>query len=127
MAKIKLGQKPKNFKRTVTFPMIDGTTGVIQMNFRYRTRSEFGAFIDEMLAEAGREKPANLDEFSMRDLMARTAGANANYVMSVAEGWDLEDEFSRANVEQLSDEVPAAVLNIMEAYKAAITEGRLGN
>jgi hypothetical protein len=127
MAKVKLGQKPKTFKRAVSFPMLDGTTGQIEMTFRYRTRSEFGAFIDQMLAQAGRQKAVNVDEFSMHELMAKTAGANADYVMAVAEGWDLEDEFCSANVEQLSDEVPAAVLSIMDAYKSAITEGRLGN
>jgi len=127
MAKITLGQKPKAFKRQVSFPMLDGTTGQIEMTFRYRTRSEFGTFIDEMLADAGREKTPNPDDFSMHDLMSKTAEANADYVIKVAEGWDLQDEFTRANVVQLSDEVPAAVLSIMEAYKTAITEGRLGN
>lgn len=125
MAKIKLGQKPKSFKRLVSFPMLDGTTGQIEMSYVYRTRKEFGVFIDKMLEDAGRTKSS--EDFSMEELMAKTADANAEYVMSVADGWNLDEEFSRANVEVLSDEVPAAVLAIMEAYRAAITEGRLGN
>ena len=46
MATIKLGNRPKAFKRIVTFDMLEGGKGSIECNFRYRTRSEFGVFID---------------------------------------------------------------------------------
>lgn len=39
MAKIKLGARPKNFTRTVSFPMLDGSTGKIEVTYKYRTRS----------------------------------------------------------------------------------------
>jgi hypothetical protein len=35
--------------------------------------------------------------------------------------------FSRAAVEQLCDELPGAAQDIMDAYRAAVVEGRLGN
>jgi hypothetical protein len=128
MAKIKLGNRPKNFKKVITFPMLDGSTGSIEVTYKYRTRTEFGFFIDEILEAAGKNKSQNGDtEFSMADLMEKTAGSNADYVLQVVEGWNLEEELSRANVEQLADELPAAVNAIMETYRVAITEGRLGN
>ncbi len=128
MSKIKLGARPKNFTRVVSFPMLDGTTGKIEVTYRYRTRSEFGAFIDKLVDAAGATKPANAEEkFSMADLMDKTAGANADYLLDVVDAWNLDEDLNRANVQQLSDELPAAVNAIMEAYRAAITEGRLGN
>lgn len=127
MASIKLGARPKTFKRVVTFPMIDGTTGSIEVVYKYRTRKEFGEFIDGIMAAAGEQKAADDAPFSMAALMEKTAGANADYVLQVAEGWNLDEPLNHATVEQLSDEIPAAVSAIMETYRIAVTEGRLGN
>jgi hypothetical protein len=125
MAKIKLGQRPKSFKRIVSFPLVDDTTGQIEMVFKYKTRSEFGEFIDNILNDAGQAKSNG--EFSMKDLMEKTADSNADYILKIAEGWNLDEEFTRANLQQLSDEIPAATAAIMETYRLAISEGRSGN
>jgi hypothetical protein len=127
MAKIKLGSRPKSFKKTVTFPMLDGTTGRIECQYKYRTRKEFGVFIDTILEAAGQTVKADDEKFSMAALMEKTAGSNADYVMQVLDSWDLDEELSHENVEQLADEVPAAVTAIMETYRIAVSEGRLGN
>ena len=128
MAKVKLGARPKNFKRNVEFDMLDGTKGNIECVYKYRTRSEFGAFVDEMVDKA---KPANPDEtpkqLSMAELMEKTKDTNADYLLKVLDGWNLDDELSRESLQQLADEVPAAVGAMMETYRAAILEGRLGN
>lgn len=136
MAKIKLGARPKNFKRVVKFPMVESGEGALGVTYKYRTRSEFGAFIDALM-EAAKIKPDMGDDaeakFSMKDLMEKTAGANADYIIEVLDGWDLTDEdgkpieLSLANIRQLADEQPAAVNAIMENYRVAITEGRSGN
>lgn len=127
MAKIKLGQTPKTFKKVVKFPMLDGTEGQIACDFKYRTRTEFGLFIDEIIAAAGAKKQGDDAEFSMAELMDRTAGSNADYVLQVLDAWNLDEELNKTNVQQLADEIPAAVNAIMETYRVAITEGRLGN
>lgn len=128
MAKVKLGARPKNFKRNVEFDMLDGTKGNIECVFKYRTRSEFGAFVDEMFDKA---KPVNPDEtpkqLSMAELMEKTKDTNADYLLKVLDGWNLDEELSRESLQQLADEVPAAVGAMMETYRAAILEGRLGN
>lgn len=126
MAKIRLGARPENFKHTVKFPMLDGTTGMIKVSYRYRTRREFGVFIDGMVADAKVEKVEDA-EFSMSDLMDKTAGSNGQYILKAVDGWDLDEEFNIENVQQLADELPSAVNAIMEAYRIAILEGRLSN
>lgn len=127
MAKITLGKRPASFKKTVSFPMLDGTTGTIDISYRYRTRKEFGLFIDELMAAAGESKRPDDEKFSMAELMEKTAGSNADYVLKVVTGWNLDEDLNHDNVQQLADELPAAVNAIMETYRIAITEGRLGN
>lgn len=123
MAKIKLGNRPKNFKREVSFPMLDGTQGTIECSFKYRTRTEFGAFLDKVFADAGETSP----QFAMAELMEKTRDKNADYLIQVLDGWNLDEELSQANLQQLADECPGAVNAVMEAYRAAILDGRLGN
>lgn len=126
MSKIKLGQRPESFKHTVKFPMLDGSEGVIEVDYVYRTRKEFGQFIDEIFAKSKEERPAD-EDFSWAALMDKTGTANAEYVMKAVKGWNLDEPFTKANVEQLADELPAAVTAIMDGYRQAITQGRLGN
>lgn len=125
--KIKLGARPKSFTRIVKFPMLEGGEGSIECTFKYRTRKEFGEFIDRMVDAAGAKPKAEDEKFSMADLMDRTAGQNAQYIMDVLDGWNLDEDLSQANVQQLADELPAATAAIMETYRTACVEGRLGN
>lgn len=125
MATIKLGNRPKSFKRVVTFPLIEGGEGAIEVSFKYRTRTEFGRFIDSIVADA--QVAQGDQQFSMADLMERTRDKNAAYLMDVIDGWNLDEPLTRATVEQLCDELPGAAAEIMEQYRKATVEGRLGN
>lgn len=127
MSKIKLGNRPKSFKRVVKFPLLEGGEGAIECTFKYRTRKEFGEFIDRMVEASGSKTKADDEKFSMVALMEKTAGQNAEYMMDVLEGWNLDEDLSVANVQQLANEIPAAATAIMETYRTAIVEGRLGN
>jgi len=124
--KIKLGSRPKSFKRVVTFPMVEGGDGAIEVSFKYRTRTEFGQFIDSLFDAAKEEKPKDGD-FSMADLMGKTGDKNAAYLLDTIDGWNLDEPLNRETAEQLCDELPAAATAIMEAYRAAIVEGRVKN
>jgi hypothetical protein len=140
MAKIILGQRPKSFKRTVSFKQVDGSPGSIEVDYKYRTRSEFGEFADAVRAEikAGDEalleklkKQASAGEavkpLTQADILKQEDAINVRYVMGCIEGWNLDVPFDKAAVEQLADEVPAAITAIVAEYRDAITEGRSGN
>lgn len=129
MAKIKLGARPKNFTAPVKFQMLDGTDAVIDVTFKYRTRTEFGAFLDEIYAENNVAKhDANEDKSSLLERAYQTGvERHADQIMRAAEGWSLDEAFNAENVQALCDEFPAAALAIMSVYQHAINEGRLGN
>ena len=130
MAKIVLGTRPKNFKAKVSFPMLDGDLGTIEVSYIYRTRTEFGVLIDGLMEDAGVEATGASEDsqkFSLAQALEKTRDTNADYIMQVADGWNIDEEFSRDTVAQLCDEIPAAALAIMNTYRNAITEGRLGN
>lgn len=125
--KIKLGSRPKSFVRVVKFPMIEGGEGSVECTFKYRSRSDFGVFIDALVESAGARPKDDGEKFSMAELMERTAGQNAKYIMDVLDGWNLDEDLNLSNVQQLADELPGAATAIMEAYRTACVEGRLGN
>ncbi|HEY8606632.1 MAG TPA: phage tail assembly chaperone [Noviherbaspirillum sp.] len=126
--KIKLGNRPQNFKKTVTVKMLDGSEGAIDVTFKYRTRTEYGAFIDAIMEAAGEKgRDAGDEAFSNEKLWAKVAANNAEQLLQVVEAWNLDEELTKENIEQLADELPGAVLAIMETYRVAILEGRLGN
>lgn len=132
MAKIKLGARPETFQRNVKFQLLDGTEGSIGVIYRYRTRKEFGALTDALMAEvrADSERAAEGAEtqpISLETVWAQAGAKNADYLLQIAQGWDLDEPFSRESIEQLSDELPAAVSAIVQEYRVAIIEGRLGN
>jgi hypothetical protein len=125
MAKITLGKTPKSFKKVVTVDLLDGTSGSVECEFKYRTRTEFGAFLDGIFADAG-VKPSE-DKVALEEVMAKTRDTNADYLLQVLDGWNLDDELNKANLQQLCDEFPGVANSIMEAYRLAVTEGRTKN
>jgi hypothetical protein len=127
MAKIKLGSTPKSFKRTIIVEMLDGTKGSIDVDFKYRTRTEFGAFLDSIFQDAG-VKPTDAEEkVIIADMMVKTRETNAQYLLQVLEGWNLDDELNKDNLQQLCDEFPGVANTIMETYRVAVTEGKAKN
>jgi hypothetical protein len=136
MAKIKLGNRPKTFKHTLKVSLPEGGQGEVQMTYKYRTRTEFGAFLDELFSEAKVQAKSQAEEDVVQSLQAAlavTRDTNADYILKIAEGWNLTDEegapleFNRENVEQMCDELPGVAMEIINVYRAAVAEGRLGN
>lgn len=145
MAKLILGKPPKTITKELTFPMLDGTTGSIKVDFKYRTRSEYAKFVDdqaekvkaqaevelaEMKAKAAEQKDAGESiDLGMpeADMQARKSQSQADFLMGAIDGWNLDIPFDHEAVLQLVDEVPQAAQTIIAAYREAMTEGRLGN
>lgn len=129
--KITLGSRPKTFKRQVRVPLHEGAEGQIEVHYRYRTRSEFGQFVDDMVRAANVQAPASQAEadvaFSMRAAMAATRDQNADYLLQILDSWSLDEPLTLDNLRQLCDELPGAARALMDDYRSACIEGRLGN
>lgn len=138
--KIVLGKRPETFSKEVAFPMLDGSTGCIKVEFKYRTRKEHAEFVDgiqasieakakaeaeryKALADAGQDAP----QIKQADIVGYQVAASVDTIMGAVKGWNLDIPFDREAVEQLVDELPAAVAAIVSTYREAIVEGRLGN
>lgn len=128
--KIVLGKRPESFMHEVTCPLPTGEVGVINVEFYYRTRTEYGEMVSEILKEAKVKlegtAPSDVD-FALARVLERQTASQADHFMKAVKSWDLEAEFSRANVAQLSDEWPGIVLQTIADYGAFCREGRLGN
>lgn len=140
MAKITLGKRPESFKRTISFPMPGESAGTIEVEFKYRTRTEFAKFSDDFQAKvkaegekevervkAAIEKNQEVAGPTEADVTGRQNALSVAYLMGALQGWNLDEEFSEKAVTQLVDELPAAAKAIADDYRAAISEGRLGN
>ena len=127
MARIQLGNTPKSFKRSITVDMLDGTKGSIEVTYRYMTRTAFGKFLDSIFADAG-VAPEDADaKVIIADVMAKTRDTNAEYLIKILDGWNLDEELSKANLQQLCDEFPGVANTIMETFRISVTEGRAKN
>ena len=127
MAKWKFGAPPKNFPGTIKFKDLNGVAQEFEVTFNFRTRKEFGALFDEMTAAAKGRGLKDKEDLSMSEIMDATTGDNGQYLLKAISSWELEDDLNEANAERLSNEFPAAANAIMEAYRSACLDGRLGN
>lgn len=138
--KIKLGVRPKSFARTIAFGMVEGGEGCMELQFKYRSRKELAKLTDEIQSAAQTQHEADLASIKAKaekgepieplkqvDVLDRDISLQVDYLMQVVDGWNLDEKFDRAAVEQLADEVPAAISAAIETYRKAINEGRLGN
>jgi len=141
MAKITLGKRPPCIESTISAPLPTGETGTVKAQYQYRTRTEFGELIDQRMAEA--RKPAEPPKkargkatdapaaepaaFSIADLQRQARDANAAYLMDILVGWDIDAPLTLESCTMLCDEAPALAQALIDGYRLAVTEGRLGN
>lgn len=94
--------------------------------FKYRTRTEFGAFLNQVFGDAGEDAtPSEKPNFEA--LFEKTKDKNADHLLVALDAWDIDQELNRESLQMLADELPAASIALMAAYNTACTEGRLGN
>jgi len=127
MAKITLGKRPQFIEATITATLPDGTVGSIKARYKYRTRTEFGQMIDQRMAEARTEAPAESADFSVANMQRQARDANAAYLLDILDGWDLDNDLDIDTATQLCDEAPGMAQALIDGYRMAVTEGRLGN
>jgi len=144
--KIVLGKRPESFKKTVTATMLDGSTGCMEVEYRYRSRTELAELTDQMQAKLKDEANAEIERFNASVEKAKQAGAAipeftmtqaeivkrqtavaVQYIQAIVVGWNLDAEFDKDGIAELVDTLPAMAEAIKDDYRAAINEGRLGN
>jgi hypothetical protein len=135
MAKVILGKRPATFVKKVSIPLLDGTAADVTFTFRTRTRTELAAVTDAHnaavraagaaadAASAAKEE----DDFNLERFVGLHIGADADLILQLAEGWDLDDAFSKEAIVQFLDEFGGAGPLVVSACRAALNEGRLGN
>ena len=102
-AKFSLTASP-TFRSKVSIPVPGDKSETIEFVFKGRTREQFKDFIE-----------------SLKDR------EDADVVMDIASGWDLEDAWTLDNVELLTQNYLGAAKAIIEKYLAELTNAKLGN
>lgn len=127
--KIVLGQRPKHVSLAVDIPLPDGSVAAVVMRYLYRTRSEYGDMVDKLLADAraADERDPPTASYSEAERQRRVLDVTAEHILSIADGWDLDESFGPDSVRQLCDELPGGAQAIVDRYRIAIVEGRRGN
>lgn len=123
---IVLGKRPDGLLDTVIVQMPDGTEGLLPVTFRYRTRTEYGQFLDSVF---GAGAPA-FDGSAVGASESQQRGVtqyNGQYIHGCLQGWGLDAPFTLQSCIQLADELPGAAQAVMNRYRQLIVEGRLGN
>lgn len=92
------------FKCKVAIPVPGDKSADVEFIFKGRSREAFKEFIESL---------------KDRD--------DADVVMDIASGWDLEDAFTKENVEILTGNYLGAAKAIIEAYLSELTTGRTKN
>ena len=128
MATIKLGNKPKTFKPfPVKFTMPDGEEGAINATFKYRTRKEYGAFLNDLYHSADTEKPPEGEKIDFEALFAKGGEETVKKLNDAFDAWEFGYGLSEETLLQMQDEIPASIAAFGDAYRLACLEGRLGN
>ena len=122
--KISLGQPPSSFPARVKFALLEGGETEIAVRFKYRTRSEYAAFVSATWPKAPSEPPADM---TPADVVDRDIEGEVRYMTGALDAWDLEDPLNGVNLRRLADMYPAASQAIASAYYVAVNEGRVKN
>ena len=126
MAKLVIGKTPTTFKPfNVKFTLPDGEGDQILVTFKYKTRSQFAAFLNELFQEAGEEKTDEKVDFEK--LFAKGGEKTVSHLTKIIAEWDFAEKPTADTLRALHDQAPAAAAAMTSAYNAACTEGRLGN
>lgn len=123
---IVLGKKPDGIPDTLKIKLPDGTDGLLPVTFKYRTRTEFGEFLDGVFGTEPPEFDGTAKTAAQQQQRA-TVQLNGQYIHGCLKDWGLDAPFTLQACIQLADELPAAVQEIMDTYRRLTVEGRRGN
>lgn len=105
MAKTKFSlSTAPTFKAKVMIPVPGKAAEPVEFTFKGRTREQFKDFIENL---KDRE--------------------DAEVIMDIASGWELDDAFDKDNIETLCENYLGAARAVIEKYLSELTQARLGN
>lgn len=103
MAKLKLNPDP-TFKHTIGIPVPGKGNAPVEFTFKHRSGDELEAWIK-----------------------ASSNASDAETILDCALGWDLDDEFSAANVKTFCNNYPGAAYAICKGYMGELKGQRAKN
>jgi hypothetical protein len=123
---------PPEFAMPVSIRQLGGDPLTITFTAKALRKTQWAAMRDETLGLTKAEpdegaEPAPAEKFSYLNAVGGDMRKMADLVLKLASGWDLEDEFSAANLIDMEDRFGGALGAVAQAYDAAIFHGRLGN
>lgn len=107
MSAISLALEP-TFIAPVQIPVPGGKSIPVQFTFKYRTKDELAAYMEEINSGA-----VDLSEVDL--------------IMGIAEGWELADPFNAENVKRLLQKYHAANAVIPETYVREMIQAKSKN
>lgn len=127
MAKLVLGKTPTNFKPiNIKFVGPDGEEDQIKVTFKYKTRSQFAAFLNKLFGKKD-EATTDVADLDFVELYKKSGEKVVDQLCEIISEWDFEEPANAESLRQLHDQAPAAAAAITSAYAVACNEGRLGN
>lgn len=92
------------FKKIIAIPIAGGRPFDIEFTFKHKTRDGF------------------------RDFVAGLAGRDdVPVILDIASGWDIDQPFDEANMEELVQNYLGSAKAVIEGYISELTSARLGN
>ena len=127
MPKLVLGKTPATFKPfNVKFTLPDGEEDQILVTFRYKTRSQYAAFLNELYNEAGEDKPVD-DKIDFEKLFAKGGEKTVMQLSKIIADWDFAERPTADTLRALHDQAPAAAAALTTYFSQACVDGKLGN
>ena len=114
------------FDMPVKISRADGSVFELTVQVKGMRKSEWAAIRDEHLAMLREKGDKQEGEFSFAKMGAGAKDA-ADLITKAATGWDLEDDLTVANIEEMEDIMPGSITAILGAIDAALFHGRAGN
>ena len=124
MAKFSLKVDP-TFKTKVGLHVPGQGEVQVQFEFKGRSRSELAELSKEM-ARAAQDAP-DMTDADPEEAVQQTIARESRLVMSVAVGWELDDDFNEENVRRLLQKCPRSADAILKKYLQEVSQAQLGN
>ena len=125
MAKFKLIQKP-TFKAPVMIQRAGYNAEKVEFEFKYLDRTALAELYtgwNERHDELGKQ----VGDMDLKAFTAAQIALQADQLLDVVVGWDIEEEFTPENVLILVNSINSAPKAVLNAYAEAFSEARLGN